>query len=146
MLLSGHGRVSQRIYTLYTCVNVWKLLAWNRHHILNLLFIYKLSGCQCHFRHCHLITLVKCTTQISTQNTAQSFKMGVRLNGGAFVWKLCGYGFESCCCHLVKQHTTLPCCCSQTSMNYIVLKQLVFCQKISHQLKWLKLLIATKVK
>ena len=48
---------------------------------------------------------VKCAVQISTHNTAQSFKEKFRpvwLNGWVFVYKLIGCGFESSCSHFIR--------------------------------------------
>ena len=44
---------------------------------------------------------VKCTVQVSTHNTAQSFNKSrpVWLNGWVFVYELSGCRFKSSCCH-----------------------------------------------
>ena len=82
--------------TLYSCLNVKELLARNTRDI------WGLSDCNGTRTHNHLVRkrtfnhlgkLAKCTVQISTHNTAQSFKK-------VFVYKLSGCGFEYRCSHL----------------------------------------------
>ena len=97
--------------TLYNCLNVKELLARSRREI------WSLSDCSWNWTHNHLVhkrTLnrfvdsvwnayvtwqeqtVKCTVQISTHKTAQSFRP-IWLNGWLFVYELSGCGFEFSC-------------------------------------------------
>ena len=87
--------------TPYSSLNIKELLPWNRHEFWNL------SDCngtiQCGFtmkRVRDMIRIYSPMYHTDKYSKHSSIIWPVWLNGWVFVYKLSGYGFESCCSYL----------------------------------------------
>ena len=86
--------------TLYSCLNVKELLAWNRRKI------WSLSDCNCTRIHNHLVRKCDMTRTYSQMHRTDKYSQlssiiwSVWPNGWMFIYELSGCRFESSCSHL----------------------------------------------